>query len=87
VKERESKMAKPRNFREAMDSFETAVRDHAWKGAKHPGERDGIEMRYQEAKDNLAEYFTEATERAFRRGAEDTRSRDYNSRHGHDMGQ
>lgn len=68
-------MGKPRTFREAVEQFETAVREDAWKGAKHPGDREGIAIKYQQAKDNLMEYFALAQERTFRRGEDDARSR------------
>lgn len=79
-------MAKPRTFREAVEKFETAVRDEAWKGSKHPGDREGITIRYQEAKNSLMEYFALAQEKAFNNGAADARSRSQNSPGFGDMG-
>ena len=41
------------SYKYLVDRFEEAVRDHAWKGAKHPLAQADIEQEYQESKQAL----------------------------------
>lgn len=43
-------------FEEALDQFEEAVRDHAFKGTKRPGEVPEIERRYAAKRQALLDY-------------------------------
>lgn len=79
-------MAKPRTFREAVEQFEKAVREDAWKGAKHPGDHAELTQRYKETKNNLIEYFASRQEKAFHNRQGDARTRAANKPGFGDMG-
>lgn len=45
-----------------VKDFDIAVRDHAFRGAAHPGDREAIERNYQETKQKLINALLKAKE-------------------------